>query len=502
MTIVRSHWPLTAGHTEFINEIEKIQREYEDTDVVDLLVDENLLRQYFLLDENTANQFLTALRKTPFTCVSIKDFPPHLSLDARTRRGTKRLTQCRRFFEVLGTIPTLLLGNIMISSRHLWSPMHGVALESLKQISSMYIFRSTQNTNDQEWHILRQVARCLCGHNELKNVTLAVPYEQYSILLPALQTMPVLHSVKLHCSSQTMPEDMIDEPLVTQAIADLLLAETSMHFLDVTNFAFQGDSYAVLCDAIARTKIKSLELCQCLLENAVTLPTVLPRSRLTEITLSALEFFGSTGLETETFFNAFATNVTSMSQLEKLRIDNYGVRDHSISRDEAFLAVVHAVARCPRLTSLDLDWFTYSSNMDQVLASCVRSSPLLETLRINCVRFESADHAGPIFYPLLSQVIEGSYCLRNVVLDPLSNQAQIFVKLNNAGRAYMATDSANQCKGIRVLAQVKDDPDCLFAHIRENPLVCKVRTATVVAGQKRKSTESDESASCKSRRQG
>jgi hypothetical protein len=44
-------------------------------------------------------------------------------------------------------------------------------------------------------------------------------------------------------------------------------------------------------------------------------------------------------------------------------------------------------------------------------------------------------------------------------------------RLNRAGRVYMATDARNRHEQLRVLEAVNDDLDCIFIHLRENPLV-------------------------------
>ena len=45
-------------------------------------------------------------------------------------------------------------------------------------------------------------------------------------------------------------------------------------------------------------------------------------------------------------------------------------------------------------------------------------------------------------------------------------------RLNRAGRRYLLEDAASRLKCISVLAKVKNDLNCLYFHLRENPIVC------------------------------
>jgi hypothetical protein len=78
-----------------------------------------------------------------------------------------------------------------------------------------------------------------------------------------------------------------------------------------------------------------------------------------------------------------------------------------------------------------------------------------------------------------------------------------FPRLNKAGRGYLK-DPTSISKGVQVLSKVNDDKsctdlqvlDCLFLHLQENPLLCKVQAA-LQSGRKRKAEESMEKAAKK-----
>ena len=56
---------------------------------------------------------------------------------------------------------------------------------------------------------------------------------------------------------------------------------------------------------------------------------------------------------------------------------------------------------------------------------------------------------------------------------------QVITKLNRLGRRYLI-EQGPECRisGINLIATVRDDLDCLFYHLRENPLLCDFTTKT------------------------
>jgi hypothetical protein len=60
--------------------------------------------------------------------------------------------------------------------------------------------------------------------------------------------------------------------------------------------------------------------------------------------------------------------------------------------------------------------------------------------------------------------------------------------LNAVGRSYLQEDSTSNSKCIALLAKVKDELDCLYYHMRENPILCMTycSTQSKFSGNKRK----------------
>lgn len=85
-----------------------------------------------------------------------------------------------------------------------------------------------------------------------------------------------------------------------------------------------------------------------------------------------------------------------------------------------------------------------------------------------------------------------------MIFAPRQYPFQSILRLNKAGRRYLANDGQSQSKCIAVLAKVKNDLDCLYFHMRENPILCLAAAAansnsSIVNDKKRKA--SDESIS-------
>jgi hypothetical protein len=56
------------------------------------------------------------------------------------------------------------------------------------------------------------------------------------------------------------------------------------------------------------------------------------------------------------------------------------------------------------------------------------------------------------------------------------------LRLNRAGRCYLIDDAGSIAKGIKVLIDVRDDLNCLFYHLLENPMICDIELQYVQPG--------------------
>lgn len=73
----------------------------------------------------------------------------------------------------------------------------------------------------------------------------------------------------------------------------------------------------------------------------------------------------------------------------------------------------------------------------------------------------------------IEAAVSQNYTLKQVSLSySQSEPFDAILRLNEAGRRYLAEDATSCSKCIAVLAKVKHDIDCLYYHMRENPVLC------------------------------
>ena len=80
----------------------------------------------------------------------------------------------------------------------------------------------------------------------------------------------------------------------------------------------------------------------------------------------------------------------------------------------------------------------------------------------------------------------GSLLLDAFSADPsVARQFKMITSLNRSGRNYLVLERANKQKAVDVLGKVVDDLDCLYFHLRDNPVLC-VRDDLSVSDRPRK----------------
>ncbi|GKY99136.1 hypothetical protein MPSEU_000869100 [Mayamaea pseudoterrestris] len=479
------------NHPLFLVAMEHLSSDSLNSGPLELVVDEHLVDGYLELDDETANQALSALEKTPIEQVGMYDLPRRMSANPRTRAEKLRSAKCQRFCKSLGSISTLKKA-ILSSPGTRWNTMHAYALQSMQQITSVKISCRWQHSS------LHDIATSLRGHGSIQEIHLRVPDLYYPSILPILRTSPLLGVVKLQAGADTIGINFVVQEMpgatvpAAQAIADLL--ESKLRLV-VCNLAFDGDAQTALCAGITRANVSALEICSCSFQDPLAFADALANSPLTELEIKSVL---NNEKNVRTFLNAYATSLSSLSPLKKLSID---LMDHKVigstaAVDKAMVNAARKLAHCSLLSSLSLSVGLCSPGLDEALACCLGNCAALEELTLVC-RGRKAAGTPSSRYSLLLKAMETNYTLKHVALKPLRKSVrgkiETFCRLNKAGRKYMATDSGNQIKAIRVLAQVSDDLTCLFTHLRENPLACKVNIAQACGKRKAMERGNEES---------
>lgn len=75
------------------------------------------------------------------------------------------------------------------------------------------------------------------------------------------------------------------------------------------------------------------------------------------------------------------------------------------------------------------------------------------------------------------EMARNNYCLNSLRVGMNDRDTRdllrSYLALNQAGRSYLVTNPGNRSLGVDVLASVTSDLNCLYLHLRENPLLCK-----------------------------
>ena len=140
-------------------------------------------------------------------------------------------------------------------------------------------------------------------------------------------------------------------------------------------------------------------------------------------------------------------------------------------------------ARCVQLKRLTIHAGSYFGTFDQALAECVKSNQLLDYIELDCgiYRHEVEDFPCLVEAMKTNVTLQTFYCGRsNQVRIPrftsessLQRLVNVICRLNRSGRAYMQSDPADRNESHAVIAAVSDDLDCVFFHLRENPMICE-----------------------------
>ena len=255
-----------------------------------------------------------------------------------------------------------------------------------------------------------------------------------------------------------------------------------------------GESQLIIGDAFAASRPNDIAIQDCNLFDAPSLFHSLTGAGCKRLHLSGLDFQSQTRSE---FIDLLMASLTSMAHLEDLElgcVDADG--DH---RDGDYLSVLPNIARCLRLRTLKLHTLNYERNIDQALADVVGPASILEEITVVVPR---QYHDARLTSPVLVAAISSNYALKRVSFeaancldDPrdadFKAETELVTRLNRSGRVYMASDAENCRTTVKVLGSVSDSLDCIFFHLRGNPLLCKRQhqPSTPIACRKRKAID-------------
>ena len=414
---------------------------------------------------------------------------------AGSQDGTRDQQQQARWislFQSLGANPAVKTARLYYSehSGESCGPLFRLFFQSLAQITCVEIIL----LNGSGFEYLD----CLQGHSSIETVNFLIPVERYASFLPVLQTIPALKEIGI---KSTWNEDIfldIDVSVeAAQAISKLLCADTFISEVNMNNLTFEHASLVVLCDGLVHSKIKVLDTFCCCFCDVFGFVCAIASPHLQKLHLHHILH-----CQPETLPNTNVTDLATMLQLKNFysSLCDYDDEDDAAEQaamERVVVCLVQNLADCPLLETLEVDVCTLPVvNLDDGLAECTNRCPSLQVIKLWCSNSTPAVHE----FPQLFEAIKTNYRLTEVVfggLEPdMRANIDTLLQLNKAGRGYMSVNADDRIKAVQVLEQVNPSKDCLYTHLRENPMICTDAVGSSnlaeASGRKRKSSEQEQ----------
>ena len=338
-------------------------------------------------------------------------------------------------------------------------------------------------------------------HRSLKTLYLHMPLQFHAGILPSISTMPRLQIVILGFEIFSLhPPIHADGPSLQRILQCKSTAIIKMLAMDFSAV----DTWHAFCEGVAAAAVRGLDFELCWFGDSDLFRQARVGSRLKKLKfLNSWSGLGVSRHDAEEtmsrLLTALAHAVPTMPELEELWC-------HQASSGEAYVDLIQAAAQCQSLECIEIRVDSYPAALDKAFAECLAKYKALEDIEIE----HTLVRPPPILTsPALCQALETNYTMWRLKLsypcirddwDPLLRQTlNTYIWLNRSGRRYLATDPGNVRAGIQVLEQVKDNLDCIYCHLRENPALC-MRQASPESGHKRTAPSPLNPAPCKSAR--
>ena len=394
--------------------------------------------------------------------------------NGRTRSAQRIATRIDALSEVLGSMPTVReveFRNNCPSFAKLFYHL----LRDLRQIESLEL---CDDFRDPE--LGAQLYESLYQHPTLRALALRVCSNEctFEPIVRVIQSMPRLDCVFLF-------EDVDSEHFTpnlsqTQAICQLLNGSSRLE-VKIRSYDFsQPESLRALCDGIYSGSINKMTIHNCIPVDSVQVAQA--------IASSSIKRFQIGGFDTDSTELCFVLGeqlgLAEHSNLEELKLFFHNFGNSKSPNSLALAAAIRGAAKCQNLRRLSIDTSDLGTTelLDDALAFCLKTSTSLEHLEF--IHSTQGTLNRALQLPLFFQALRTNSSLKDVttncrymysLFDALDNNArrqlEVVLRLNREGRSYMSTEPSNMAKALGVLERVHDDLDCLFYHLRENPLI-------------------------------
>jgi hypothetical protein len=354
---------------------------------------------------------------------------------------------------------------------------------------------------------MRTFARAIQGHPAITHFNASVSIEGIDILCSAMATLPNLESAVL--GHQNLGRDEEVPTFQSQESMTEFLRAPSLRVVKFRYFCFASSLCLATAMALRQgSSITSLDLYQCyfpeggseqiasaLKENA-TLTTfkispapdtsihqafydamatsLLSNSTLQELSIKYLGRASPTGVCVSSLLKALGTN----KMLRKLLLSGFS------SMAESVIPALHeGLGKNSTLEVLEVlelikgGSFATDHSFFIAVVEAVQLNKTLKTLRLRvCTPRNMTDDE----VNHLTAVVKMNYGLESLLFlnasDDRMGDLHSILRLNRAGRRYLPDGHGSLVsKGVGVLSAVKDDLNCVFLHLLENPSLCNRR---------------------------
>lgn len=485
-----SYWNFRQTLDVTIANQRSLTSKYQDS--LTLVIDQGLIKNLGEVEEEAlVTDLLDGLGRTRFTGVIFDDIQLLKGQTNRKRRSCSRQNaRFWRLIDVLGWIPMLTHATLQIGKE---STIMAEALTRLPHVTQISMAIEPCATAQAARDLVETLTK---PPTVVSKLEITGETRLYSVFVPELLKIHTLDKITFKCADYlgrlqaTFPFHMNSVGRFLCGTQKCLPQHVRLMHL---NFA-AGATHDMFCRGLAEGNIKVLEILSCKVWHAQDIAKALAGSNLQRLIISQL--FLEDGEDASTFLAVLGGALPSMKMLETLEA-NLSFRDRrnkilSVT-EQALLALLQGAGSCSSLRGLQISDCPCSlEKLDDGLAECVRMSSSLQTIevKIGCQNFIEGDGESaqaPYSFPVLLRAIRNNYTLQSLRLKiPTASleqtkgsmgidtmQLDSMLRLNRCGRKYMAHDPGNKRHGIDVLSQVSKSLDCLFYHLRENPMLCQ-----------------------------
>jgi hypothetical protein len=299
----------------------------------------------------------------------------------------------------------------------------------------------------------RSFARAIHGHPTITSFKGGedFPYKYVDTLFSALATLPALESITLFSRGHhTGPEE---SALANPESLTNLLRSPSLRSVCFTSFYFTR----ALCQAAANafmegTAVTKIEFRVCLFsdeESATIMASGLRRNTsIASIHLATPSALPPNFMLPPFLGCTFRIDIVAMLQ-DNATLESLSILSQNFSTIEDYFVLVTALQHNATLKSLDL------------------RGPGKHKLTNDAEKQMAA-------------LLKKNYALEKLPGFDLQGDVGAVLRLNEAGRRYLIEDGSSISKGVEVLSNVKNDLNCVFLHLLENPRLCDRRAVEMV----------------------